>query len=151
MSLVTATQGTDNGLDLEAWLRPVSDSNPTGTSQRYQPLYAELSYAREEENPNLPMGQWARALKTADWKFIELSCTEALQTKSKDFQLVAWLTEAWLRTNGLEGLRNGLALTHAVASHYWQDSFPLIEDGDADARIGVFEWMNDTFAAADLS
>ena len=148
MSSMQALETSGSGLDLESWLRPISEKNPAGANLRYEPLYAEIRYAREEDDPNLPMGQWERPLKSADWVVIERRCTEALQATSKDFQLVAWLTEAWLRTNGLEGLGNGLMLTHAFVKRYWQEGFPLIDDGDADARIAVFEWMNDNLTDA---
>ena len=148
MSSMQALETSGTGLDLESWLRPISEKNPAGANLRYEPLYAEIRYAREEDDPNLPMGQWERPLKSADWVVIERRCTEALQATSKDFQLVAWLTEAWLRTNGLEGLGNGLMLTHAFVKRYWQEGFPLIDDGDADARIAVFEWMNDNLTDA---
>ena len=148
MSSMQALETSGSGLDLESWLRPISENNPAGANLRYEPLYAEIRYAREEDDPNLPMGQWERPLKSADWVVIERRCTEALQATSKDFQLVAWLTEAWLRTNGLEGLGNGLMLTHAFVKRYWQEGFPLIDDGDADARIAVFEWMNDNLTDA---
>ena len=148
MSSMQALETSGTGLDLESWLRPISENNPAGANLRYEPLYAEIRYAREEDDPNLPMGQWERPLKSADWVVIERRCTEALQATSKDFQLVAWLTEAWLRTNGLEGLGHGLMLTHAFVKRYWQEGFPLIDDGDADARIAVFEWMNDNLTDA---
>ena len=148
MSSMQALETSGSGLDLESWLRPISENNPAGANLRYEPLYAEIRYAREEDDPNLPMGQWERPLKSADWVVIERRCTEALQATSKDFQLVAWLTEAWLRTNGLEGLGHGLMLTHAFVKRYWQEGFPLIDDGDADARIAVFEWMNDNLTDA---
>ena len=148
MTAPQVSETADSGLDLTNWLRPISENSPSGANLRYEPLFAEIRYAREEDDPNLPMGQWERPLKNADWVVIERRCTEALQTKSKDFQLVAWLTEVWLRTNGLEGLSHGLILTHAFVKRYWLEGFPLIDDGDADARIAVFEWMNDNLTDA---
>jgi len=63
MSSMQALETSGTGLDLESWLRPISEKNPAGANLRYEPLYAEIRYAREEDDPNLPMGQWERPLK----------------------------------------------------------------------------------------
>ena len=127
-------------------LRPISSQSSAGHSIRSESLFTEIRFARDEDDPNLPMGDWARPLKKADWEFIECNCAAVIKLQSKDFQLAAWLTEAWIHSGQLEGARNGLALIHGLIEQFWEDAFPVIEEGDVDARVAVFEWINDTLA-----
>ena len=52
-------------------LYPISKSKPCGEWIRYEPEFQGLSFDREEENPNLPMGEWERPLKKVDWAKIK--------------------------------------------------------------------------------
>ena len=129
-------------------LLPIATEPPCGGSLRYDPIYTDIRLAREEDDPNLPMRQWERPLKKADWLFIETQCHEALTKKSKDLQLVAWLTEAWMRLYGLQGLAAGLKLMHDLSVEFWEGIHPLITDGDAEARKAPFEWMSESLAVS---
>ena len=139
---------TDFLFKLSDLLLPVVLEPPCGASLRYDPIYTDIRLAREEDDPNLPMRQWERPLKKADWLFIETQCFEALAKKSKDLQLVAWLTEAWMRLYGLQGLASGLKLMHDLPVAFWEDIHPLIIDGDAEARKAPFEWMSESLAVS---
>ena len=95
--------------DLSALLAPLPGADPTGESLRYAPVYAQIRDARFEEDQNLPMGEWTRPLKRADWQAMETLCVQALSTRTKDLQVAGWLTEAWTRRHGLAGLLAGQA------------------------------------------
>ena len=129
-------------------LLPVAIEPPCGASLRYDPIYTDIRLAREEDDPNLPMRQWERPLKKADWLFIETQCFEALAKKSKDLQLVAWLTEAWMRLYGLQGLASGLKLMHDLPVAFWEDIHPQITDGDTEPRKAPFEWVSESLAVS---
>jgi type VI secretion system protein ImpA len=129
-------------------LSPIPQEPPCGGSLRYDPIYTDIRLAREEDDPNLPMRQWERPLKKADWAFIETQCVQALTQKSKDLQLVAWLTEAWMRLYGLHGLASGLKLMHDLTLAFWGDIHPQITDGDAEARKAPFEWLSESLAVS---
>ena len=129
-------------------LAPVTPDAPCGPALRYDPVFTEIRLLREEDDPTLPMGQWERPLKLADWPRIEELCSDMLATRSKDVQIAAWLTEAWMRQHGLVGLRDGLVLLDALLRRYWPQLHPVIDDGDADARLAPFEWINESLAAS---
>jgi len=139
---------TDFLFKLGDLLLPVAIEPPCGASLRYDPIYTDIRLAREEDDPNLPMRQWERPLKKADWLFIENQCFEALAKKSKDLQLVAWLTEAWMRLYGLQGLAAGLKLMHDLPVAFWEDIHPQISDGDTEARKAPFEWVSESLAVS---
>lgn len=131
---------------LAPFAAPLDTDGPAGPALRYDPAYARIRDARLEEDASLPMGEWTRPLKKADWRTAELLCTELLQRRSKDLQVAAWLTEAWVHRHGVDGLIAGARLLQGLARDFWQDVHPRIEDGDADMRAATFVWANDTLA-----
>jgi type VI secretion system protein ImpA len=133
---------------IEQLLQPLSEQVPCGVSLRYDSLFTDIRLAREEDDPHLPMRQWERPLKKADWAFIESACLDALRHQSKDLQLMAWLTEAWMRMHGIKGLETGLVLLHDMLTKFWNDLHPQIIDGDAEARKSPFEWLSESLSVS---
>ena len=121
-------------------LQPISEAAPTGTYLRYDPLYDKIKEARREE-ADLPQGEWETSRKTADWPLVIRLANEALAGKTKDLQLAAWLTEAWVRREGVGGLRQGIVLLHELLQKYWDQVYPPIEDGDVELRAAPLEWV----------
>jgi type VI secretion system protein ImpA len=127
----------------ELLLAPLSADAPCGVSIRAEQLFTDIRFQREEDDPSLTMGQWERPLKRADWAAIEKLCITAITTRGKDLQIAAWLLEAWLRQSQLDGLRRGLLLISELLSRHWDSVYPPVgEDGDVDARLAPFEWLN---------
>ncbi|HRI67517.1 MAG TPA: type VI secretion system protein TssA [Polyangium sp.] len=133
--------------DLEALLEPISAESPCGLSLRYDGTYDRVREARREDDASLPMGDWETNLKVADWSLVEKLCREALSKKSKDLQIAAWLAEAWLRKNRLQGLTWGLSLFAQLTERFYTAGlFPLlIDDEDPTARVALVEWIDDVF------
>lgn len=125
-------------------LAPVPGKEAAGRWMRYERVYGEISKAREEDDPGLPMGEWERPQIRADWRAVVASCSHLLTQDSKDFQVAAWLCEAWIRLYRLDGLQAGLDLISGLVEQYWQNGWPAIEDGDTDRRIAPFVWLNVT-------
>ena len=114
-------------------LIPIEGPNPSGANLRYNPVYDKIKEARREEDQP-PPGMTERDRKTADNPLVIKLTTDALTTKTKDLQLAAWLTEAWLKQKGFGGLRDGLAVCHGLVEKFWETVYPEIEDGDVQAR-----------------
>ena len=129
-------------------LAPIPGPDPAGISLRYETIYQNIAEARREEDPNLPQGNWQRDLKKADWHAVAQLCSQVLARQSKDIQISAWLAEAWLHLEGLDGLTRGLTLLECLCRDYWEGIHPRIEDGDVDYRVGPFEWANDNISLA---
>lgn len=131
------------GPDVAALLAPLSAELPCGLPIRHDAVFTEIRLLREEDDPSLPMGQWERPLKRADWVRIEQLCSTVLATRAKDLQLAAWLAEAWTRQRGLAGLVDGLWLIDTLLRQYWPTLHPLVGDaGDSEARLAPLEWLN---------
>lgn len=129
-------------IDAASLLAPISPDKPCGDWLRHDRVYAQVSEARREDDTSLPQGIWVQPQKRADWTLVEQLCCDALARRSKDLQLAAWLTEAWLRLRGLAGLNDGLQLITSLLERYWQDLYPRIEGDDMDARLSPFVWLN---------
>ncbi len=127
---------------LQQLLLPVSAAEPAGRWMRYEPSFSELSRLREEDDPNLPMGDWERPLQKANWAKVAEVSIRLLEKDSKDFQVAAWLTDAWIRTHSWRGLCAGLQLLNGIAERFWRAAWPALDDDDADRRLAPFVWMN---------
>ncbi|MGS0743659.1 type VI secretion system protein TssA [Glaciimonas sp. GG7] len=136
-----------NQMVLDTLLAPLSPEAPCGPAARYDAVFTEIRLLREEDDPNLPMGQWERPLKHADWQQIENRCTAMLTTHSKDLQIVVWLVESWMRQRGFIGLLHGLQMLDALLRRYWLPLHPMIDDdGDCEARLAPLEWLNESLS-----
>ena len=127
---------------IDGFLEPIEGENPAGPNLRYDPVYDEIKRAREEEDDNIPQGEWKRELKVADFAKAEKLATEVLSERSKDLQVAAWLTEAWTREKGFPGLSSGLELLRRLMEEFWDHVYPEIdEDGDLEFRAVPLEWI----------
>src|SRR5580698_6155614 len=123
-------------------LKPISEDQPSGENLRYAPVYDKIKEARREDD-DAPQGLWQRERKVADWPITIKLIGETLATKTKDLQLVAWLTEAMLKREGVAGLRDSLDLTRAMLEIFWDTIHPELEDGDSELRVGPLQWVGD--------
>jgi type VI secretion system protein ImpA len=84
----------------------------------------------------------ARASEQAQrraWAAIRQHGPDILTTIGKDLNVAVWVTEALLRSDGLAGLRDGLALTAGLVDQYWDEVYPVREpeepEDEPDPRI----------------
>jgi len=121
-------------------LNPIAGDNPSGPDLRYAPVYDKLKEARREDDP-LAQGAWQHERKVADHVAVIRLAQEAIATQSKDLQLAAWLTESLLKSQGFRGCGEGLGLCRGLLENFWDTLYPLIEDGDLEARAGPLEYV----------
>ena len=140
--------GQDFAPDLAPYLAALPDGGGAGVSLRDDALYVRIRAARHEDDASLPMGEWERPLAKADWKAVAALSGDALCTQSKDFQLAAWLVEAWTRLHGLAGFMAGVELMAALIERFWETAYPRLEEGDAAVRAAPFAWLSRTIARA---
>lgn len=122
-------------------LQPVSAERRCGEDLAFSSEVDAIAQARQHDDPTLDQGEWAVALKEADWQFVASRCADMIATRSKDLRLAAWLAEAAAQTRGLRGLGDGYAVVAGLCEHYWTDLYPLVDDGDYDQRIGNLFWL----------
>jgi type VI secretion system protein ImpA len=128
-------------VDVEALLAPVAGENPAGESLQYSGLYDEIREARRSDD-TLEQGDWQHEPKTAEWPKVVDLATGALAASTKDFQVCAWLGEALVELYGFVGLRDGLRVMRGMHEQFWENGYPLIEDGDMDGRANALSFMD---------
>ncbi|HWF48432.1 MAG TPA: type VI secretion system protein TssA [Bryobacteraceae bacterium] len=130
--------------DIEPFLVPIPGDNPCGQNLYYAPIYDQIKEARRMEDTG-PMGAWVREAKTADFKLVIKLAEGALLKNSKDLQIAAWLSEAWINRDRLPGLVTGLQLLKRLLETFWDNIYPEGEDGDFEMRATPLEWVGSYF------
>lgn len=129
--------------DLERLLEPISPERPAGEPLRYDGTYDRIREARREDDPQLSQGIYQSELKRADWPAVEAIALEALETRTKDLQIAAWLLEAWMQLHGFAGVGRGLRLMSSLCENFWEEMYPEIAGGDIENRIAPVVWVNE--------
>lgn len=134
--------------DLEAILAPIPGDQPVGTDLRvdYTPssVYMRLRVARAEardaerqaDSPDR-QSEGAEESLQGKWRPVATLAAAALKESAKDLEIATWLTEALVRTAGLDGLRAGASVIGGLVERYWDDLFPLPEEGDMEVRVAA--------------
>lgn len=126
---------------MDQLLAPISEQAPCGVDLRYEREFDQLRDLRREDDASLPTGVWQSTLKRADWPQVERLTTTLLLERSKDLMLSAWLGEAWLHLQALDGLPGSLALISGLCERFPEDVHPLAEEGDQSWRVIPLEWL----------
>jgi type VI secretion system ImpA family protein len=129
--------------DLEKLLEPISPERPAGDDLRYEGTYDRIRDARREDDPRLNQGIYQSDLKRADWPSVETIALEALETRTKDLQIAAWLLEAWLHTYGFAGVSAGLRLLGELCERFWEQVYPELDGDNVENRVAPFVWINE--------
>ncbi len=132
--------------DLDELLRPIPGANPIGGDLRDETginsLYFKLKDARAQartferateaagETPTIPF----------EWQTVRALAIEALQNRSKDLEVAAWLIEALLRLEDFAGLSASFVLVKRLAETFW----PLhsIDEDDITGRVSPLAGLN---------
>jgi type VI secretion system protein ImpA len=122
-------------LDLEVLLAPITGDNPAGASLRYAGDYDELRALlpkpdRDAFEASGQEGQWAKLVQLA---------SEKLKKKSKDLAIATWLTEGLVHQHGFAGLRDGLLLIQGLCERFWEQLYPLPDEGDYEVRAAPLQ------------
>jgi len=143
-----SSQETLNGDQL---LQPIAGDSPTGTDLRaqaadsYDSVYWQIRSARYdsgeiERRHAADPADPSFDLSKCSWSEIISKSTEVLANKSKDLEVVAWLSDALVRVHGFAGLRDGLRLARGMVERYWDGLFPSLDPGGdgVKARVSQF-------------
>ncbi len=67
---------------------------------------------------------------------------KTLTETTKDLEVAAWVTEAYVRSHGLAGLSAGASLITGLAEQYWDGVFPLPDDYGVETRVAPVTGLN---------
>ncbi|SFS09742.1 type VI secretion system protein TssA [Sphingomonas jatrophae] len=134
----------DDRLGVEALLAPLDGGVGHDVRSGAQPgLYLAIKDARSEarvaERDALTSGDPDAAPLLAglrSWQTVVDGGRRLLSEEAKDLQVAAWLTEAWLRTDGFPGLAAGFALLAGLVERYWdQGLYPQEDEEGVETRV----------------
>jgi predicted component of type VI protein secretion system len=130
-------------------LEPISRARPGGDDVRHDIVYSEISErVRRARGEVLPLPDDLPFDAIAEWHIVADTCHDVLRHRGKDLMIAAWYTEARFAIDGFPGLRDGLDLLRHLTQSFWETLYPQIEDGDIEARLRVFEWLDSRLAAS---
>lgn len=140
---------TENRLNIEELLAPVSEQQPAGADLRndespdalYYTLKDARNSARAIERNSFPGDENEEHAEKAHWKTILSKAPEALK-QSKDLEIAAWLTEALIRQDGFAGLKEGFTLINGLIQNFWEGLYPLPDEDGVSTRVAVLVGLN---------
>lgn len=111
--------------------------NPSGTNIRLDPDFEKLqAEVGKGDNPSAGPPDWRQVVKMG------VSLT---QTKSKDLLVASYLCMGLLKTEGLSGLADGLAIFRDILRVYWDTCFP--EVSRMRGRVAALRWLSERVGA----
>jgi type VI secretion system protein ImpA len=122
-------------------LDPISQASPAGMDVTFSTDVDAVNKARQFDDPSLDQGEWVTPIKEADWQFVYDKCAALLSTQTKDLRIAGWLVEAATKNRQFEGMAAGFELLTQLCERYWDVMHPVIDDGDAEQRIGNIAWL----------
>lgn len=136
-------------LDLPLLLRPFEGTaTPSGVDPRADISPASLYFkvkdaraaARAAERSNIDPD----APVPEAWETVRSAGQALLETRAKDLEVAAWVTEALVRTDGFAGLRDGLLLIKGLVDGYWDTLYPAIDEDDdgVEGRVSAVTGLN---------
>jgi type VI secretion system protein ImpA len=137
------------GFDLAALLEPIPGDVPQGVDIRedfssqspYSRLRDARSDARDAEKM-LDTGDTNAGDPAPMWRTVREIGLKTIRETAKDLEVAAWVTEAYVRSNGLAGLAAGASLIKGLAEQYWDDVFPLPDDYGLETRVAPITGLN---------
>lgn len=128
-------------LSFDRLLQPIRPDQPCGEDLAFSAEMDAIAQARVQDDPALDQGVWVTTLRQADWQQVATRCAALIETRSKDLRLAVWLAEALASTHGARGLGDGYALLAGLCEQFWDDLYPLAEQGDYEQRSGNLHWL----------
>jgi type VI secretion system protein ImpA len=137
------------GFDLAALLEPIPGDIPQGVDIRedfssqspYNRLRDARSDARDAEKM-IDNGDPNAGDPSPMWRIVRDVGLKTLKESTKDLEVAAWVTEAYVRSHGLAGLFAGASLIKGLADQYWDGVFPLPDDYGVETRVAPVTGLN---------
>jgi len=132
---------SDDILDVDALIAPLETGGGAGEYLRddksptslYYRLRDAISGARDEDRAR-DSDENSEGGVPEGWRQVRKLAVEALSTRTKDFEVAAWLTEALVRLDGLRGLTAGARVLSGLLEHHWDAGHPQPDEDGLDGR-----------------
>jgi type VI secretion system protein ImpA len=115
-------------IPVQKLLEPISADKPCGESLAYDPEFQKLTVDIRGKPETQAAGQ-IKPAEEPNWKDIR-DRSLSLLARSKDLQIVVYLTVASLKLEGLAGLHDGVSLLRQWLERYWDSLHPQLDPTD---------------------
>jgi type VI secretion system protein ImpA len=132
------------GINIEAFVTEVSPDAPCGEDLQYDSAFIELEQ-KIKGTPEQQIGDRIEPAQPPNWKEVRRDAVELLQ-RTRDLQIILYLIQALLQTEGYSGLSDGLAVLEGVICKFWPQLYPLLDpedDNDPTHRVNVLMGLCD--------
>ena len=124
-------------INVDDLLKPIAESNPCGEDCSYT-SFPELERLAKG-TPEVEMGAVKKPAEDPNWKEVQDKALEVLK-QSKHLGAGVILTVSLVKTGGLDGLRDGLAVVRGLTEKYWPQLYPKLdaeENNDPTERLNT--------------
>lgn len=129
-----------SSIDVQTMLAAISAESHCGEDLEYDAAYMEVM-RKAEGTPEQQIGDSVIEATEPNWRDVREACKE-LSSRTHDLRLALLLTLALMNTEGLEGLRDGLAYIHGLLDQCWDTMYPLLDpddDNDPTERVMILD------------
>ncbi len=123
---------------VEKLLQPVTAEQPCGPDLSYDGRFEELESLLKGK-PEVDFGNIRKPAEPPDWRELQLKSTEFLR-ECKHLRAATMLCCSLLKTQGLQGFRDGLQLLRGLLEQQWGPLYPLLDpedNNDPTARLNI--------------
>jgi type VI secretion system protein ImpA len=130
-------------INVDDLLKPVSDDKPCGEDFTYHPSFQNL----ETISRGKAETQFSPA-EEPQWKEVRDGAIGVLN-QSKHLTAGVILTVSLLKTDGLEGFRDGLAVVRGLTEKFWNDVYPRLDPEDQNDPTERLNILNNLSSSAE--
>jgi len=137
-------------IDIESLLLEVSPESPCGEDLSYDASFLALEdMVRTKSGGGIVEGA-EEVVEEPNWREVREKSLELLG-RSKDLRVALYLTLGLLKTEGLSGLRDGLALLRRLLESFWDNVYPQLDPEDNNdplERINILQSLSPATVSA---
>jgi type VI secretion system protein ImpA len=116
-------------IDIESLLFEVSPEAPCGEDLSYDAAFLALEDMVRAKSAGGVVGGAEKAIEEPNWREVREKSIGLLR-RSKDLRVALYLTLGLLKTEGLAGLCDGLAVLRGLLERYWDCLYPQLDPDD---------------------
>lgn len=133
-----------SAIDVAELLQAVPGEDPCGENLEYDAAFGELERSARGK-PEQQYGDTVIPAEEPDWSAVKKQAV-ALLGRSKDLRPAVYLARALVRTDGLAGFADGLALVQGLVERFWEGLHPRLDpedDNDPTLRVNCIASLRD--------
>ncbi|NIS53625.1 MAG: type VI secretion system protein TssA [Phycisphaerae bacterium] len=131
-------------IDVESLLFEVSPEAPCGEDLSYDAAFLALEDMVRTKSAGGVVEGAEEAIEEPNWREVGDKSLELFQ-RSKDLRVALYLTLGLLKTEGLGGLRDGLAVLRGLLERFWDNLYPKLDPDDNNdplERINILQSLS---------